>query len=234
LGKEGKVDGFEISLSSAYPTVLAGLDDSLIIGPRHDDLAMVFAIAKGFAEIKNGTSSDKTVVAGYFDAEETGSTTSSGARSTFLTHTLSKICKSHPSWDPSEHIENAFSQSFHISADMAHGFHPAYAQKFDVNHKVLLNKGIVVKENANDRYATNGQSASIFRGFCELAKIPVQNFVNRQDLGCGSTIGPSVSALLNCIGVDIGAPMWSMHSTAETMGTYDLYYSKLLMQTFFN
>lgn len=117
---------------------------------------------------------------------------------------------------------------------MAHAYHPAHPHKHDANHKLLINKGIAIKENANDSYATTGQSATIFRGICEAANVPVQNYINRQDVGCGSTIGPILAAKLNCLAVDIGTPMWSMHSSAETMGSLDLFYAKELMKTFFS
>ena len=234
LGLASKdVDGFELSLAPYFPHVEVGVDGELITGPRHDDLAMVFAIYAGLTEAGSSIPRAKTVIAGFFDAEETGSQTSSGAASSFLPHVMRRICQSHPKYNPSEQIERAFSQSFLISADMAHAYHPAHPQKYDPNHKLLINKGIAIKENANDRYATSGQSAAIFRGICEAAKVPVQNYVNRQDIGCGSTIGPMLAAQLNCLAVDVGTPMWSMHSSAETMGALDLFYAKEVMKTFF-
>ncbi|MFK7825255.1 MAG: M18 family aminopeptidase [Oligoflexales bacterium] len=234
LGQSSEgVDGFELSLAPYFPHVQVGVDGELITGPRHDDLAMVFAIYKGLTDAGSSIPASKTLLAGFFDAEETGSQTSSGAASSFLPHILRRICQSHPKYNPSEQIERAFSQSFLISADMAHAYHPAHPQKYDPHHKLLINKGIAIKDNANDRYATSGQSAAIFRGICEAAKVPVQNYVNRQDIGCGSTIGPILAAQLNCLAVDVGTPMWSMHSSAETMGALDLFYAKEVMQTFF-
>lgn len=230
---QDQVDGFELSLAPYFPHVEVGLDGELITGPRHDDLAMVFAIHRGLIEAQELAATGKTVVAGYFDAEETGSQTSSGAASEFLPNVLRRICQSHPKFKPSEQIERAFSQSFLISADMAHAYHPAHGNKYDSNHKLLINKGIAIKENSNDRYATSGQSATLFRGLCEAAGVPVQNYINRQDIGCGSTIGPILAAKLNCLAVDIGTPMWAMHSSAETMGALDLFYAKQLMQSYF-
>lgn len=223
LGEES-IDGFELSLSPFWPHVLLGTDQSLICGPRHDDLAMVYASTQAMIKA-NAEQARKMPVLALFDAEETGSTTCSGADSSFLKDTLARVEASHPNRKDNTFVETLFAKSFLISADMAHGFHSAYADKFDSHHRVLLNKGLVIKENANDRYATSGFSATIFQAICEMANIPVQKYVHRQDLGCGSTIGPMLSAQLNCPCVDVGAAMWSMHSTAETMGSKDLMYA---------
>ncbi len=230
---EQEICGFDLTLAPYHPHMLVGHDESLILGPRHDDLAMSFAGLCAITSLPGDFVPPRTAALLLVDAEETGSKTVSGAESTFVRDILEKICRQHPAAEPLEDISQAFALSFLVSADMAHGLHPAHPEKHDTNHKPLLNRGLVIKENASDRYATSGYTAAIFRKLCEAAKVPVQHFVNRQDLACGSTIGPILAANLNCQTVDVGTAMWGMHSSGETMGAYDLFYAAQVFQTFF-
>ena len=118
--------------------------------------------------------------------------------------------------------EQAFAASFVISADMVHAVHPNHPEKHEERHAPQINEGLVIKTNANERYATTGETAAMFRAICERADVPVQGFAVRQDMRCGSTIGPITSALLGARTVDVGIPMWGMHSTGETVGALDL------------
>ena len=111
--------------------------------------------------------------------------------------------------------------SFFISADMAHAAHPNYTEKHDPNHMPILNGGPVIKSNSNQRYATEGVSSAWFETICKKAGVPVQKFVVRTDLGCGSTIGPIAASNLGIRTVDVGNPMLSMHSIREMSGAND-------------
>ena len=127
------------------------------------------------------------------------------------------------SWDGdgASDLSRALAHSFMISADMAHGVHPNYADKHDAQHRPMLNGGPVLKTHSEWRYATDAECSALFRSFCRDAGVPMQEFVNRSDLRCGSTIGPIVSASLGVRGVDVGNAMWSMHSIRETGGSQD-------------
>ena len=106
----------------------------------------------------------------------------------------------------------ALRKSFVVSADMAHGLHPNYAQKHDATMAPKINGGLVIKHNANQRYATNAVSASIFREIGRLAGVTIQEFAVRADAGCGSTIGPIIATLSGILTIDVGTPQFSMHS----------------------
>ena len=219
---------FDLTLSPAIPHMLTGVDESLIVGPRHDDLAMVFSILQAITKVK--TPSHKIPVAIFVDAEETGSTTASGADSAYIRDTLFSLAQAISSTATPQDLH----KSFLISADMAHAWHPGYPHLHDTQHKPHINQGIVIKENANDRYATSGFSTAIIRGLCKAKGLNYQNFVTRQDMGCGSTIGPTLSAALSCATADIGIAQWAMHSAAETMGLQDLVDMTLLLKAFFS
>ncbi len=147
--------------------------------------------------------------------EEIGSTSTSGAQGSFLESTLERIIP-----DPTSR-RITLSNSFLISMDNAHAAHPNFMEKIDSAHEIHLNKGPVIKLNANQRYATNSLSAAIYKQVCKEAKVFPQEFVMRSDLPCGSTIGPITAARLGVRTVDIGAASLAMHSIREHTGSLD-------------
>ena len=124
-------------------------------------------------------------------------------------------------------------KSLLISADMAHAVHPNYAEKHEDQHRPLINNGVVLKQNANQRYATTSVSTAILRSVASRANVPLQEFVVRNDSPCGSTIGPMLSAKLGIRTIDVGNPQLSMHSIREMCGTRDIEYAVKLFKTFF-
>jgi aspartyl aminopeptidase len=121
-------------------------------------------------------------------------------------------------------LYSAYRRSFFISADMAHGIHPNYPAKHQQNHQVKTNQGVVIKINANNRYATNAISSAITRVVAEKSKVPIQPFIVRADSRCGSTIGPMLSSLIGVTAVDVGCSMFAMHSIRESCGVLDAHY----------
>jgi aspartyl aminopeptidase len=229
-----EVDGFDLHLVPFHKPQRVGVDGSMITGPRHDDLAMVFAGLTGLIQASKGQSHNRTMVGAFFDAEETGSTTASGAASAFLRDVLLRVARHHSETPDGADAEAAFVDSIVISGDMAHALHPNFEDKHDKQHAPLINEGVVIKVNANDRYATTGETAAMVRAWCEAANVKVQDFVTRQDIGCGTTIGPITAANLGARTVDIGTPMWGMHSTYETMGAHDMAAVIRLARVFFS
>jgi aspartyl aminopeptidase len=120
-----------------------------------------------------------------------------------------------------EFLQRVLQRSVLASVDNAHGIHPNFADKHDGKHGPLLNAGPVLKFNANQRYATNSESSSLFRRVCAEAGVPVQSYVVRTDMACGSTIGPIVATELGISTVDIGIPTFAMHSIRELCGSHD-------------
>jgi aspartyl aminopeptidase len=217
-------DGFHLHLFPYMPALRVGVDKSIVLGARHDDLAMTYSGAQALIEsIEQRGARRRTRVAVFFDAEEVGSMTASGAQSGFLRDNLLRLTRSHQGYVAGEmDPEQAFAGSFVISADMVHAVHPNHPEKHEERHAPEINEGLVIKTNANERYATTGETEAMFRAICERANVPVQGFVIRQDMRCGSTIGPITSALLGARTVDVGIPMWGMHSTGEAVGAKDL------------
>jgi len=154
-----------------------------------------------------------------FDHEEVGSESASGAGGSFVSDVLARI-GSQAKLDE-EDRQRAMARSFFISADMAHAYNPNFPAAYEPGHKVTVHGGPVIKTNANQRYTTNAETAARFMGLCETAGVPYQQYAHRSDLGCGSTIGPVVAAQLGIASVDVGSPMWAMHSARESAGVND-------------
>ena len=195
---------------------LAGAGQELLISGRLDNLAMTHAILMGILSAKKP---DKTAMALFFDHEEIGSRTPQGADSTLLAELTERICLA--LGHSRDEYYRALRHSFLISADMAHAFHPAYAEKYEADYSTQLNKGPVIKLNANHRYASTADSSAFFIDLCEKAQVPYQRFLVPSDMPCGSTVGPMLSAQPGLCAIDIGNPMWAMHSVRETCGVED-------------
>ena len=157
-----------------------------------------------------------TKVLSLFDHEEIGSQSARGAKSTFLGDVMARLCGG-----TGEPLSRCIQRSYQVSADMAHAVHPNYSELHDGTHQPQMNHGPVIKNNVNMRYATDGDTAAVFRAACRAAGVTPQEFVNRPDLACGSTIGSLTAALLGLPTVDVGNPMWSMHSAREVAGVAD-------------
>lgn len=208
-----EVKAWELNFSDAQACSLGGIDNDLISAPRLDNLLSCFAAIKSF-ESADPCSTAMVVLT---DNEEVGSDTRTGARGSFLESVLSRMTKT------PERLAKTVTRSFMISCDNAHGVHPAFREKHEANHRPLLNLGPILKTNASQRYATNSESAAVFMEICRGADLYLQQFVMRSDLGCGSTIGPGISAKTGIRTVDVGAATLAMHSVREMTGKKDPY-----------
>ncbi len=221
LGIErSKIAGSDLMLYDVVPPTTGGRDNELIFSGRLDNLAMCHAAIKALdAAATRASSLDLVPVAALFDHEEVGSETAYGAHSGFLPRALERIVLARGG--SREDYHRALAGSLCVSADMAHAVHPNYEGRHEARHKPVLNGGPVIKVNAQQRYATSGATAALFRDLCARAEAPVQHYAHRTDLACGSTIGPIASTLLGIRTVDVGNPMLSMHSIRELGGAKD-------------
>jgi aspartyl aminopeptidase len=152
----------------------------------------------------------------------------SGAQGSLLESVLMRIS------DGVEAHHRMIQKSIMISADNAHAIHPNFSDRHDADHGPILNRGPVIKTNANQRYATNSETSSLFRQLCEQVDVPVQDFVVRTDMACGSTIGPLTASALGVKTLDIGVPTFAMHSIRELAGSQDAYMMKKVLTRFFS
>jgi aspartyl aminopeptidase len=221
--KADDIMGLDLSLYDTQPSALAGAEREFIFSGRLDNLASCHSAMHALTESTMKDSATRVIA--FYDHEEVGSESAQGAGSPFLKDVLERITLS----EQREGFLRAMANSFFISADMAHAIHPNYSEMHDSQHMPIINGGPVIKSNAGQRYATDAMSSVWFESLCKKARIPVQKFVVRSDLGCGSTIGPITAANLGIRTVDVGNPMLSMHSIREMAGSKD---HELLIRAF--
>lgn len=205
---------FELSCYDVQSPSLVGINSEFICASRLDNLLSSYIAARAVLD----TDSEHASLFISTDHEEVGSASACGAQGPFLKSVLQRLTKTPAA------MTQLISRSMMVSCDNAHGIHPNYADKHDQNHGPILNQGPVIKINNNQRYATNSVSSAKFKQACDKANVPVQTFVTRSDMSCGSTIGPITATELGIETIDIGAPQWAMHSIRETAGSQDCDY----------
>ena len=205
-----------------------GVGGEYIVAPRLDDLECAYASTMAFLEAKGGAHADVLCV---FDNEEVGSGSKQGADSTLLIETLRRIVLAQE--DGAQALETALAGSFMVSADNAHAVHPNHPEKYDTENRVYMNRGVVIKSSASQKYTTDGLSAAVFERICSMAGVPVQRFANRSDAAGGSTLGNIANAHASMNTVDIGLAQLAMHSACETAGTKDVEYMCRALTAFY-
>jgi aspartyl aminopeptidase len=200
-----------LSFYDTQKASFVGLSDDFIASARLDNLLSCYV---GMLSVCSAEDNQAMLFVAS-DHEEIGSGSSSGAGGSFLENTLKRI---YPDYD--EYMK-MIRTSILISADNAHAIHPNYPSKHDEKHSPYINKGSVIKVNANQNYASNSTTISKFMNVASKVKEPYQKFVMRSDMGCGSTIGPITAARLGIETLDVGLPTYAMHSIRELCGTQD-------------
>lgn len=214
--REEEILSHDLFLYSRTRGAVWGAEKEFISAGRLDDLQCAFASMEG---LLSGEKKKSIAVHCVMDNEEVGSGTKQGAASTFLKDTLLRI-NSGLGRTYEEYLMS-LADSFMISADNAHALHPNYTDMADPVNRPLLNKGIVIKYNANQKYCTDAVSAARFKELCNRAEVPYQTFVNRSDMAGGSTLGNISNTQVPVNTVDIGLPQLAMHSPYETAGVKD-------------
>lgn len=213
---EEDILGHDLFLYDRTPGTVWGANEEFISAPRLDDIQCAFASLEGFLR---GERKESIAVHCVLDNEKVGSTTKQGAASTFLKDTLMRINMG--LGRTQEEYLMTLADSFMVSADNAHALHPNHTDKTDPVNRPVLNGGIVIKYNANQKYCTDGVSAAIFKDICDRAEVPYQIFVNRSDMAGGSTLGNISNTQVPMKTVDIGLAQLAMHSVYETTGAKD-------------
>ena len=211
-----KLLDFDVQLFDAQPAQFGGFENEWIYSGRLDNLSSCHAIAEAFAAA--GALEKDFQVAAFFNNEEVGSETREGAAGNFLKSVLETSLRAE---GEAIHLDSMLAASLALSIDMAHAEHPNFVQKHEPNHAPVLGGGVVLKMNSQKRYASDVFSSARFKLLCEQNNVPCQTFVMRNDMPCGSTVGPAISASLGIPTVDIGEPMLSMHSIREMTAVKD-------------
>ena len=206
----------DLMLHDITPSSLLGVDEEFLSAPRLDNQLSCHAALTALAGVQGN---EAISVVTLFDHEEVGSVSHTGAATALLPRLLAQINTDLGGADID--LSASMSNGLCVSADNAHGTHPNYADRHEPNHHIALNGGPTLKHNANQRYTTDAVTAAEFHLAAERAGVRTQAFVNRTDLSCGSTIGPTLAASLGMRALDVGCPQLAMHSCRELAGAHD-------------
>ncbi len=221
-----QIADFELSLYDTQPAALGGAHGEYLYSARLDNLASCFVSTEALVSHATEHLAEDAEVSlvALFDHEEVGSASATGAGSPIMGEAVRRVSTALNAGAGHEDLyASALRRSFVFSVDMAHAVHPNYAAKHESGHGPQMNQGLVIKSNANQRYASTGLSSFIVREIARRAELPPpQEFVVRNDCPCGSTIGPIISSNTGMRAVDLGMPQLSMHSVREMMGAQDL------------
>lgn len=227
--KESQIISKDLFLVNRQEGKVWGYKDEFVSSPKLDDLECAFTSLKAFTAASNDVAVN---VYACFDNEEVGSNTKQGAMSTFLKDTLRRI-NSALGYSEEDYLK-AVAKSFLVSADNAHAVHPNHPELTDDGNKAFINKGIVIKEAANQKYTSDAFSQAVFKKICALAEVPVQHFANRSNMQGGSTLGNLSNTQVSLHAVDIGLPQLAMHSNYETAGVMDVEYMIKALTKYYN
>jgi aspartyl aminopeptidase len=234
LEKQSGIDSarllsWDLAVYDTQKGAIWGAENEFYSNSQLDNLASCHAALQALLD-DTALNAENTLVCAFFDHEEIGSESKQGADGSFLPDVLQRItlasCEQ-------QDFPRIMAKSFLVSADMAHAYHPNFPAAYDHDHKVLVNKGPVIKVNTNHRYSSESISQAMFIDWCNQANVPYQYYSHRCDLPCGSTIGPITSAKLGVRSVDVGNPMWAMHSIRESAGVFDHNYMITVLKFFF-
>jgi len=214
---------YELSFYDCQNAAIVGWNGDFIASARLDNLLSCYI---GMQALLNSDAQSHTILV-CNDHEEVGSQSAVGAQGPMLESVLRRIAGDEVS------LQRAMANSMMISADNAHGIHPNFSDRHDANHGPLLNAGPVIKNNVNQRYATNSDTSSLFRRLCADEGVAVQSFVVRSDMACGSTVGPLTAAALGVKTLDVGVPTFAMHSIRELAGSQDAYKLTKVLAAFY-
>ena len=212
--KKEELLGYDLYVYNRTPATRIGMEGEFFSAPRIDNLMCAFGTLEGFINSEN-----ENTIAVYYaaDNEETGSSTKQGAGSVFLSDVIDRICEAF-----GVDRRRALASSMLLSADNAHAKHPNHPELCDSKNVPHMNGGVVIKNNAAQKYTTDGVSASVFSQICAHADVPIQQYANRSDMPGGSTLGSIATTLTPMLSVDIGMAQLAMHSAYETAGSDDI------------
>jgi len=205
----GTLLAHELSFYDTQKGAFIGIQEEFMAHARLDNLLSCYIALEALTATKN------PMMIACMDHEEVGSDSHIGAGGTFLEETLRRI--------GGESFTTLMRRSMMVSCDNAHAQHPNFPTKHDSEHAPHLNRGVTIKINANQRYATSSRTMGRFVQCAQNIGVSTQTFVTRSDMGCGSTIGPITSTRLGIETIDVGVPTLAMHSIREVAGCEDGY-----------
>ena len=208
---------WDLCLYDVQPAAVIGGDQSLLASGRLDNQVSCWAAASALIAAEPH---DAIAAIVLNDHEEVGSASTTGAAGS-AARARDRASRDGARWIARTTSCGRSPGRCCVSADNAHAVHPNYVERHDPDHRPMVNAGPAIKVNSNQRYATSPATAAAFRRACDAAGVPCQVFVSRNNMPCGSTIGPITATRLGIATVDVGVPQLSMHSARELCGVDD-------------
>lgn len=227
------IANFQLNLVDAQKADIIGLHKEFLVGGRLDNLVDSLIGTDAIADADNLDNAEVAILMN-FDNEEIGSQSAQGADSNFVAEVTERIYSLVKPAHTREDFFRTIRHSLLVSVDVAHAIHPNYAGHHQPSHAPKMQGGVVIKTNVNQRYMTDPVGTSILRALADQVKVPIQDFIVKNDSPCGSTIGPMMASKQGMKTIDIGPPILSMHSIREQVGVLDVLYTRKLMFAFFN
>jgi len=224
------IASWDLCLFDCTPPAVLGADRSLLASGRLDNQVSCWAATDAICAAEDPA--DSIAVVALFDHEEVGSESTTGAAGPLLEHVLERLSAS--AGGTRADFLNQLANSTCVSADNAHAVHPNYRERHDPDHQPIVNRGPAIKLNSNQRYATTARSTAMLRRVFAEAGVPSQVFVSRNNMPCGTTIGPITATRLGIETVDVGVPQLSMHSARELCGVDDPVSLAIGLQRYFS
>ena len=210
---EGKVLDADLYVVPVSPSFESGANDEFLSSARLDNLTSVYASLNAIIN----TQPQNIAVVACLDNEEIGSGTRQGAPS-FIHQVLDAISDA---LDMTRaEMLYATENGMVLSVDNGHAVHPAHPEKSDPLNHCHLNGGIVIKHHVN--YATDGLTSAILKRMLNEIGVRYQDYYNKSDVRCGSTLGLATARELGMKVCDIGIAELAMHSACETCGVEDI------------
>lgn len=209
---------FDLFLVPLDPPRFMGRNSEMLASYRVDNLVSSHAAIVALGNLKK-PSKHLLSMGVFWDHEEVGSTTHTGAVSPYFQDAFERICHFYKLTQEEESILRR--RSLCLSVDMCQAFNPNFEEKYDPQHRSQMGGGIAIKYNAQMRYNTSAAGGAIVSKICHDLNLNVQKFVNRTDNPSGSTIGPLFASRMGIDVVDIGIAQLSMHATREIISTQD-------------
>ncbi len=233
--RASEVAGYDVVVADTQSPRVFGAREAFLASGRLDNLLSVHAGLVALLEVAGSpdrpVEGDVIPVLAAFDHEEIGSESRSGASGPFLADVLARVSAGLGATDEERHRQLA--ASLCVSSDVGHSVHPNYPERHDPANRPLAGGGPILKINANQRYTTDAHGAATWARACARAGVPSQEFVSRNTVPCGSTIGPLTATRLGIRTVDVGVPILSMHSARELTAVVDPWYlSRAVVEIF--
>ena len=210
---DGKVLDADLYVVPCEQAFTSGVNGEFLSSPRLDNLTSVYTSVQALLNAKP----QNIAVVACLDNEEVGGGTRQGSPN-FINQVLDAIAEGLGM----TYAENlaARENGMALSVDNGHAAHPAHPEKSDPSNRVHLNCGVVIKHHTN--YATDGLTSAALKRLLDMAGIKYQDYYNRSDVRCGTTLGLATANRTGMKVCDIGLAQLAMHSACETCGAHDI------------